>query len=349
MKIIDVNIGHGCNFRCSYCHEKYDTNAYEDVKMSREVVSKVIDYTKYVRERNNKSEYISVGIFGGEPMLYMDRIAQLIVGVKDVVNGLFISTNGSLIEENKSRLLNLKSILPSFKISISYDFSLQDETRHQGTYELVRDSIRWLYANNLLSSIITCIDVSNLHRINEVFFDFIKLREELPGIKCRYNLSLYGDLSSFNEEETITSLKEIQEYLYDHAEHYGSFIHNTGSILGRVKDGNHCWGHIAGGVDVDGQVYTSYCTNYRTDEVKEKEYIGNIFKDNFELIYDNCMNIQKNIAVTVPNECRNCSSTCRANTWDSTLDGGDGMWNGMPNQKSCYIRKLFHEYMGEFR
>lgn len=348
MKLIDINIGHGCNFRCSYCHEQYDENAYEDVGMTRDVVSKSVEYIKYIRECN-KDEYIVVGIFGGEPLLYMDRISQLVVGVKDVVNTVFISTNGALIEENKSRILNLKSIFPSFKVSISYDFALQNESRQDGTYDIVREYIRWLYDNKLLSSITTCIDVSNLHRINEVFFDFIKLREELPGLKCRYNLSLYGDLSSFNEEGTKSALTEIRDYLYDHAEHYGSFIHNTGITSGRVGKDNHCWGHIVGGIDVDGQVYTSYCMNYRGNEVKEKEGLGDIFTDDFESIYNNCITTQQMVASTVPEECRTCSSTCRVTSWGPMLDGGDGKWNGMPNPKSCYIRKLVHEYMGEFR
>jgi len=74
----------GCNLRCSWCDTRYA------IRKGRELgVQKIIDEVK-------KRNISSVCITGGEPMLQLSELKELIKGLKDVGYHIILETNGTL-------------------------------------------------------------------------------------------------------------------------------------------------------------------------------------------------------------------------------------------------------------
>lgn len=342
--IVDCVVGLGCNFRCKYCYQQESAIAYTNVAMSAETADKVINYLGMLRTRHPDAQ-IGLAFFGGEPMLYFDRVKQIMAGALHDVDSFTISTNGSQTEEYKSTFLNLKQVVGAcgadFTVSVSYDYALQNEMRQEGSCDAVRDAIRWLYHNGMLHNTNTVLNKGTLPRMDEVFFDFIALREECPGLNCRYNLDLLGDLSDFDEAATITALEKIRDYLKEHPEHWGSFRHNVMKRPGRGLS------HVYGCFNPDESV-TLGCSNiFQKEEVRKVLTLGSL-NDDISGLIDRQDALRDEFNATLPEQCRSCQATCRVNFWHS-LVSGDGKLNGMPTERSCEIRRLICSCLGEFQ
>lgn len=345
--IFDVNIGYGCNYRCTYCHEKYSNIGYKPVGMSHEVASRYSQYLHYMKSQYKDSE-LFVQFFGGEPLLYLDPIRTITRRASVAVNRFSIITNGSLVLSKKKEILGLSKSRSRLSVAVSYDFSLQEINRAKGSYDTVREAIRWLYSKGLLSKIITVIDVKSLPKFHEVFFDFIELKKELPDIKCKYNLSLYEDLDDFDEEGTIKSLKLISDFLRENPQYHGSFVHNVMGSGAIFEDGGGCASMVGTGITVEGDLFPDYSIPYRSEKWRNLTYQGNIFEDFSVLDNRRKEKLSMLNALPTPDKCRECESTCKINRWRFMLDGNDAV-NSPPSDKVCDITKLVHSYMGEFR
>ena len=91
---------YSCNFSCWYCVQKH-----QDVFMSDSTADKIKKHiVRYITENNIKSLYISW--FGGEPLLYFDRIRQITAFAREFCQkqkinfGVGITTNSSLINDD---------------------------------------------------------------------------------------------------------------------------------------------------------------------------------------------------------------------------------------------------------
>ena len=132
-------LGSKCNFRCSYCYTQLKEKPFrDDINVFESNLDKVFEHIDWHLER-----YPSVTLteFGGEPLIYIDVWEKLInryVG-NPKIRWNFI-TNGMLLP----KCWDILRVIPKNKLSmsISYDYSLQDETRQAGTYEPVREIIK---------------------------------------------------------------------------------------------------------------------------------------------------------------------------------------------------------------
>ena len=315
----DIVIGNECNYHCKYCYEELsNTNKIlEPITISKDILSRYIEYLNYQRSRHSNKRVI-VNIYGGEPMLYFDKLARLVA--KSVNGSVYnLITNGSLILENKNNLINLigatKLTYSRLVACVSYDFSIQNEMREEGSYESVRDAIRWLYKEDVLDRVITVFT-----KVYDVFQDFISLREELPGIRATYNLDLGGDLSGFDREATEESLKKMAQYLDEHPEHWRSFYHNVRTPFREVKGG--LFGNICSCVDPNGDVYSGYYALFKNEEAKNALKYGNIF-DNFEDLDKKKDEIISTFKLSRPDMCKNCNCTCKAHLYSNYIKDGD--------------------------
>ncbi len=340
----DVVVGYGCNWRCRYCYERDSGVAYQETAMSEDVAARYAAYLKHMRETFPEAS-VSVQIFGGEPMLYFDLIKRIIADAGNAADVYNIVTNGSLTAEHQAGLLNMSQAAAglgtALTASVSYDFTFQNDNRQAGSYDSVREAIRWLHGRDMLRKTITVFDKSTLPRMDEVFFDFIALREECPGLRCGYNLDLQGDLADFDGDAASAALGRIRDWLREHPEHRGAFFHNSGADRGRAI------GEVVNCVNPDGSVTFGCSSIYRRDELRARMDYGSIFDDFAEL--DARLDAARvELADTLPESCRSCENTCRVRPWHGLAEGGDGAWNGMPSEKSCAIRRLVHEYLGAF-
>lgn len=128
-----------CNFRCTYCYEKFEKGA-----MSKEIAESIIRFIeKDVTENREKYDKIQLFWFGGEPLLNLKIIEFLsnkilqIAEENDLEYSSDITTNGYLLNSRVfQRLVSLK--INSFQITIDGTQEYHDKQRvlknGQGTY-----------------------------------------------------------------------------------------------------------------------------------------------------------------------------------------------------------------------
>ncbi|MDR2006902.1 MAG: radical SAM protein [Acidaminococcales bacterium] len=120
-----VKLGDNCNYSCAYCCQrkggKRPAPASAPIYISPEVFSFLADMAA------KAPEPLTVRPFGGEPLLYMDAIKQLISALsahKDKIRW-FINTNGSLLTEEIVDYFNQNCVVAY----ISNDGPHTDQTR----------------------------------------------------------------------------------------------------------------------------------------------------------------------------------------------------------------------------
>lgn len=120
MKTLLVVLSEKCNLDCSYC------DVDKRSKLSIDPQLYLAEFRK-MREQF-PDETIKIDFFGGEPLLQIPLINEILDGVKDDKNlKLFMPTNGLLLtEENTQWLLD-----NNIEISLSFDGLWQDKNRLQ--------------------------------------------------------------------------------------------------------------------------------------------------------------------------------------------------------------------------
>ncbi|MEA4902154.1 radical SAM protein [Desulfitobacterium sp.] len=147
-KLKKEGIGHlclilteSCNFRCKYCiySDHYTlSNGYSDKEMSFDTAKSAID--KYMDNNIKSLKYnpnlsISIGFYGGEPLLNFKTITRVVHYVEDKYKSYFfrtifaITTNGYLLDEEKIQFM----LDHNFAISISLDGGEQEHNRNRVT------------------------------------------------------------------------------------------------------------------------------------------------------------------------------------------------------------------------
>lgn len=120
MKTLLVVLSEKCNLNCTYCGVD---------KWSKKTIDPVLYLEEYKKLRTAyPDEKIKIDFFGGEPLLQIPLIQQIIDGVKHDDNiKFFMPTNGLLLNEENVQFL----IDNNIEVSISFDGLWQDQNRLQ--------------------------------------------------------------------------------------------------------------------------------------------------------------------------------------------------------------------------
>ena len=124
-------VTHACNLNCSYCYESHKKNAYMDVNLAKEIISREV---RFVKESDQFDE-LQIDFMGGEPFMNFPLIKDVVewveTGVIDVPWICFATTNGTLLtDEIKAWLREHKD---SIIIGASYDGNNQMQSTNRGT------------------------------------------------------------------------------------------------------------------------------------------------------------------------------------------------------------------------
>lgn len=120
MIVLSIALSEACNLNCTYC------NVDKQSKLSIDP-NKFLDTFKQVRERS-PDERIQVDFYGGEPLIYYNKIQYIIEHLQDDNIQFFMPTNGLLLTADRLAYLNKHKV----KISLSYDGLWQDRNRPRG-------------------------------------------------------------------------------------------------------------------------------------------------------------------------------------------------------------------------
>ena len=170
-----------CNLRCEYCAYSgiYAGNRVHSTnRMNLEVAIKAIDF--FFAHSIENSE-VTIGFYGGEPLLEFELIKKAVSYVKENCNGKKIrfamTTNGTLLQGERAEFLAKNG----FIIGISLDGSKEehDSCRKfadgRGSFDVVMGNVKKLsedypdYVENCVSFFTTVNPYMNLHCVLEFF------------------------------------------------------------------------------------------------------------------------------------------------------------------------------------
>ena len=145
---LTLQVTQNCNFRCRYCVYSEELNkgqrTHSTKNMSWETAKKAIDF---LWEHSIDTDYVNIGFYGGEPLLRMEIIQQVI----DYSEKLFlgkelsfnITTNGALLNEKFIQYFKKHNV--SLMISLDGNKEINDSNRvlqdGTGTYDIVMKKI----------------------------------------------------------------------------------------------------------------------------------------------------------------------------------------------------------------
>ncbi|WMJ81269.1 thioether cross-link-forming SCIFF peptide maturase [Clostridium sp. MB40-C1] len=146
IKALCLNITHDCNLRCKYCFA--DEGKYHGARkvMSVEVAKKAIDY---VIAHSGPRKNIEVDLFGGEPLLAMKEIKEIIAyareqeKVHNKVIRFTMTTNATLLNDENMEYMDKE--MGNIVLSIDGRKEVNDNVRirvdNSGTYESILPKI----------------------------------------------------------------------------------------------------------------------------------------------------------------------------------------------------------------
>jgi uncharacterized protein len=151
---ITLQLTQNCNFRCEYCiygQGSLLNRGHSLKKMSFVTAKKAVDF---LREHSRDTERLSIGFYGGEPLLEFDLLKRIVKYAKEVFYGkslgFTITTNASLINKEKIDFLASNSI--AMLISIDGPKEIHDSKRKFaingcGTFDIILEKLQFIKQN----------------------------------------------------------------------------------------------------------------------------------------------------------------------------------------------------------
>ena len=344
---VGLNIGSLCNLRCKYCYE-HGGEVIPQTVVSDAHLDRYAKYLHYLVGTLPEGSKLEIGIYGGEPLLQLDKIERFIRSTSTISNRYIITTNGTMVEECADILKRLAKY-NKVQFNVSYDYALQDTMRCAGTYDTVRNGIRWLYNEGLCRRTTAVFTYDTIYKFSDVFMDFVELRKELPELILTFNIDKYAPEIplDFNEEKARAQLAEVEDFLIAYPKYAKSIKYNRACCDKRwepAKEG--CFfRNLLGAMVEDGTMYPAWSMPYYHEKGRELMRLGHIEDDFSTLIENRKALIAKLPPMSLPEDCKDCGINCHITPFQNITESLD-QWNQKSQMKgTCNLIRLVHEYI----
>ena len=84
---IYISLGNGCNLRCKYCYHNDDDQSFIDYPINDDIIDWVKETCRryeFEYDPEDGRTQIEIKFFGGEPLMYWDKIVYLTEKLKDL-------------------------------------------------------------------------------------------------------------------------------------------------------------------------------------------------------------------------------------------------------------------------
>jgi uncharacterized protein len=209
---LTVALHEECNFRCTYCNQDFRNQAFDDPLQARLLA--------YIEANLPPGGTLHVHYYGGEPLLAWNHLVHLDHSILALVEqkkgdyAFFITTNGSLLTEDKVDHLARRGVT-HVKITLDGPPDVHDTRRiqagGQATFEKIMRNVAYA-APRIPVAIRVNIDSSNLARIPELL-DILKERLHPCGpdaIELDFNIVYDGRARRLAVDVTYEELHQLQ-------------------------------------------------------------------------------------------------------------------------------------------
>ncbi|ATL43494.1 radical SAM protein [Elizabethkingia sp. HX WHF] len=183
--LLFINPTMNCNFKCWYCYETH----IKDSKMDNVNIEKTIQFIENIISQNNKIEDFAISWFGGEPLLYFDKVVvPILEGAKKITESSGINlitgftTNGLLFDQKKIDFLK-KYTLQEIQITLDGYKDNHDKIRYisetKGSFDKIIKNII-LLADNQINVVVrvNCTE-QNINDIDKIMSLFQKVPQSI--------------------------------------------------------------------------------------------------------------------------------------------------------------------------
>src|SRR5574344_337330 len=201
-----------CNLDCSYCFEK-NKNQNHDMNIS--MAKECIDYI--FNTFLPQSRYLNILLLGGEPLLKIDLIEQIILytisknsKMKKWENIMFdFSTNGTLLHITKIREF-IKKYQDYLCISLSLDGNkITHDLNRSNSFDIVIDNIKYL--KNILDKFLIITTISQVSV--DCFLDSIRFSLSLNIKDIETNIVYEAQWDDKSKQKLKEQLLLIADYI----------------------------------------------------------------------------------------------------------------------------------------
>lgn len=223
LSLVTLQITQDCNLRCSYCPYTGNDNVnrlHKEKYMDIDLAKKTIDY---LYAHSIDSEKITIGFYGGEPLLAFDTM-KLVVDyaynlIQDKLINFTITTNATLMNREILEFLNDNNF--NLVISIDGPKEINDANRvfvdsKESVFNKVMENIETIYGeyptlfNNTTINMV--IDpIFSLDKYAEIF----NINEAMKNIKVQSIVldDTYKTVKNHFSDEFMESYSQYQEYM----------------------------------------------------------------------------------------------------------------------------------------
>lgn len=225
MHMITLQLTQECNFRCGYCiysETKYKAQrTHGNYEMSESTAKRAIDF---LLDHSREMPEVSIGFYGGEPLLKFDLIQKCVNYAKRVGDGkkitFSITTNASLLSDKIIEFFEKNNV----NISISFDGPqiIHDQNRvfansGKGTFDVIQSKMKHIYENYPKTfqslHIMTVLDSQNDFDCINDFYNDADLFREIP-LNASFIDDSYAD--SEKQKSSFASSKFYVGYQYEY-------------------------------------------------------------------------------------------------------------------------------------
>lgn len=342
--IIDISTTSSCNYGCKYCSEglcsEEDAKARYPNSLSKLNVDSLKIFINNVRA-DRPNEEITIGFWGGEPMLNWKFCKTILHEFKDDPHVVFLFyTNGFFIDKYLEDLKEILNVVgyDRLRMQVSYDGkAINDQMRVTKKGEPTSDTC--LYAYNLLKDngiqvkFKSTLPIQCTDKLFECFKEFVDIGEAYfptPDVASWYDVDNI-DTNIYNLQH---NLMQIAQYIVQHdldPEMFHWFSYSKAKCAAGVD-------YIA--LDVDGAVVPCHSAMFSGDDHKWGNIADLDIWNKIKAKFKEYKKLQDNIG-TGP-ECSKCDAlycmTCPACTYDLLQGSYDERWSGR-NPNMCLVFK----------
>lgn len=329
-----------CNLRCKYCGFSEFYDGYDERKdsfMPFDLAKTLIDHLAEIW-RNHQYEDIqqplTVGFYGGEPLLNMKFIKQVVdyfdnltdIGKRITYN---MTTNAMLLDKHMDFLVDKK-----FRLLISLDGDKDGQSYRldkygNNSFSTVVDNIRLLQAKypDYFRDNINFNTV--LHNRNDVetVYNFIKTEfDKTPrisalndsGIKPEKKAEFYRTYKNVRQSfESASNCKQMIDDVFISVPHVSSLANYIFEKSGNVFDD---YASLRIDKKILGVTQTGTCTPFmlklfltvngkilQCEKINHTYALGHVYDDRVELNYDNVVALQNGYLNKIVKQCKNCA------------------------------------------
>jgi len=305
LRTLVLNLTNNCNLTCGYCYARQGKYDNPGIKMDYETACKGVDLVMESVIKNNGT-LVTIGFFGGEPLLAFELIKKIVHYVKkkntnNILIRYLITTNGTCLTTEQADYFQENN----FQVMLSIDGDAKTHNRYRvyssghGSYQDVIRAIDLLLPRVSLEARITIADKNT-----DIAGSVMHIRS--LGIK-RITYALDYKLSEESFAEFIVSLRRLFEiYLINiKTKQYFDLSNITEPIVAIVlnkKKRSHCNSGVSYlSLSADGSIYR--CPRFTDQKLFS---LGKINENNDLTIAEKILNFRLALGEEAGNRNSNC-------------------------------------------